>query len=134
MNLSDIKTDLDVIRYVGSQLIDQDARSNNEDMRCTYRGDTENRKCAVGHLIADELYTPSIEGEGAKHDVVLSLVQRSLPNWEINEDLLEDMQIIHDEDAINTWFMSFRGLEKRINDNGKYISNWVKLGGSNVKG
>ena len=134
MNLLDIKTDLDVIRYVSDRLIDQDARSNNGDMRCAYRGDIEDRKCAVGHLIADELYTASIEGEGAKHDVVLSLVQRSLPNWEINEDLLEDMQIIHDEDAINMWFMSFKALEKKINDNGKYISNWVKLGGSNVKG
>lgn len=128
MNLSDLKTDLDVIDYVRERLIDQDARSNNGSMRCAYRGDMYDRKCAVGHLIDDELYTPSIEGEAAQHDIVLSLVERSLINWEVNPDLLEDMQVIHDEHSVSTWDMSFRMLKDAIGDNGKYTSKLINLG------
>lgn len=76
-------------------VIKQGAPSMNEDGACLYRcGDL---KCAVGHLIADEHYTPELEGSNLiDRDVVRAL---KASQGEITNKALEELkcvQMAHD--------------------------------------
>lgn len=65
---------------------------------CRYRG-PNGTKCAVGHLIPDDLYSKDIEGMGA-----ISLCGRPLYKSffnGVNTNLLRAMQIAHDTLAIS---------------------------------
>lgn len=72
-----------------------------EETRCQYRGDC-GTKCAVGWLIPDEYYTPSMEGKGvvrllASHPELRWGVPLLQP-WYTGE--LEVLQRIHDAAAL----------------------------------
>lgn len=58
---------------------------------CMYRG-PNGRKCAVGHLIRDEDYSPAIEGHGLR-DLELAVVRNQFREHMV---LLELMQNAHD--------------------------------------
>lgn len=51
---------------VARALVKQGGPSLNEVNRCAYRGENGAR-CAVGHLIPDDRYDPSMENESAGH-------------------------------------------------------------------
>ncbi len=51
----------EIFDYVVSHLRAQGARSLNDENECTYRS-VDGYSCAVGCLIPDDLYTPSLEG------------------------------------------------------------------------
>lgn len=80
---------------------------------CAYRGSNEGEACAVGHLIADEFYSPDIEGislndvellkyyyrHGDTKDVLVVAIEKSL-GFELNRKMFEalkTMQEVHDE-------------------------------------
>jgi hypothetical protein len=74
---------------------------------CRYRGD-DGRRCAVGWLIPDELYTEEMEGEAADGVAdLLGVTDRALVV------LLEDMQDTHDTSRS---YLSMREHFKRIAD------------------
>lgn len=68
-----------------------------ESFACRYRG-PGGTACAVGALIPDVAYHPEMEGAG-----VLRLIESfcgSLPLWmRDNVDLLDRLQMVHDQDA-----------------------------------
>jgi hypothetical protein len=62
---------------------------------CAYRGQ-DGCKCAIGHLIADEVYSDYLEGKGVDHsDVVKALRDSDIPMPDY-PTILFDLQQIHD--------------------------------------
>lgn len=80
---------------------------------CAYRGDN-GTMCAVGCLISDEAYTPSIEGFGVRGTVVSRVLRRLdvLPLVRYGEELkfLAELQGIHDVTDVTTWDGGLRRL------------------------
>ena len=72
---------------------------------CVYRGKDDDcefngQKCAVGLFIADEHYSPDLEGSGMSNQLVAESVARSWDQDVLRPDqllLLHDLQTAHDE-------------------------------------
>jgi len=86
---------------------------------CRYRG-LENTKCAVGFLIKDKFYTPSIEGQSVQNSEVFSVVKLSLmedgyhnPDYSTLKGLLMDLQAMHDQSKVEDWGVELDALEKQ---------------------
>lgn len=90
------------------------APGDGADGSCEYRG-AGGLKCAIGALIKDEFYLPVLEGQGAKEQEVLFAVAESLgvEFLELNADLLEDLQRVHDWDHPNSWALKLQELAAR---------------------
>ena len=68
------------------------------DFECLYRA-PGGKTCAVGCLIPDAAYRPSMEGSNP--DTLVSMFSDLLPPWmAANRDMLVDLQAIHDT-AVN---------------------------------
>lgn len=85
-------------------------------------------KCAVGHLISDNVYYNSIEGEGLNYEVY-EMVKLSNPNWltgDLNLDddsswrMLQHLQKIHDRESVAEWAFSFIEMRGSFNEDGTY--------------
>lgn len=83
-------------------LLQQGRQSINDFGSCRYRGEN-GASCAVGCLITDEAYYPSMEGAEARHLSVLNAVEESLnmPSGRLTKtdrfsEFLREAQIIHD--------------------------------------
>ena len=124
-DLAEITSDKQALRHIAKNLIKQNMKSkllayeydedtgddviiNDED--CAYRGMNVitqiNTKCAVGWLIADNLYDPDIEGKTAVDDDVLDAVNESTPNWNKTDNsmaMLSFAQRIHDGQDPEHW-------------------------------
>lgn len=91
----------EVFDFVVHALREQGVPSiDTSDFRCQYRAMTESGrtlKCAVGHLIPDDLYSPDLESLSPDNTVM----QRVLARLELTEhtELLTDLQRAHDESA-----------------------------------
>ena len=78
---------------------------------CVYRGKDDDcefngQKCAVGLFIADQHYSPDLEGSGMSNQLVAESVAKSWDQDVLRPDqllLLHDLQTAHDETS--------RGLE-----------------------
>tara|TARA_R100001198_G_C5195231_1_gene186352 strand:+ start:76 stop:477 length:402 start_codon:yes stop_codon:yes gene_type:complete len=72
---------------------------------CVYRGYNDDcefngQKCAVGLFIADEHYSPDLEGSGMSNQLVAESVAKSWDQDVLRPDqllLLHDLQTAHDE-------------------------------------
>jgi len=97
MNLSNIQnySDREIFGHVMDLLIQQNAKSQDAEGRCLYRGD-EGRKCAVG-LIMDE-YNPLDENEGVR-----LIVEANYANATSKITLLEVLQAVHDLQLPEEW-------------------------------
>lgn len=63
-------------------------------------------KCAIGHIIDDDSYDTSIEGESIKSDYVIHIVEQSNPQWELTGktlEMLEKLQVTHDTVMPSYW-------------------------------
>lgn len=87
---------------------------DNED-GCVYKSDT-GLKCAVGHLIEPIHYNSNIEGAAIYSDEVQDVVKKSVPFWNINEDLLNKLQMIHDAREPYFWEEEFNKIQFDEND------------------
>ena len=75
---------------------------------CVYRA-SNGLKCGVGCLIPDEEYRPSFEGKYSRD------VQRECQSLrDINADLLEDLQHVHDSAPVDRWDEALRVVGKRF--------------------
>lgn len=97
MNLSNIQnySDQEIFNHIMNLLIQQNAKSQDAEGRCLYRGD-EGRKCAVG-LIMDE-YKSCYETNGVR-----PIVEADYPNATSKITLLEVLQSVHDLQLPEEW-------------------------------
>jgi hypothetical protein len=89
---------------VARHLLRQNRRSKGADGRaCKYRG-LDGTKCAIGCLIDDACYSPSLEGRGVEDPNVVQALRASnaLPVADV-ENLLADLQLLHDFTDVGEW-------------------------------
>lgn len=102
----------EVFDKIITSLRKQGKKSEDENGVCLYRGE-DNCKCAVGHLIPDDLYHPSMETWGIDsfeiRRALLEVVDHS------SFDLITAMQRIHDRNLVSQWESSFRYVAKFYN-------------------
>lgn len=100
-----VRTKKEMFDKVSKHLLAQNARCM-ENLLCRYRN-SEGMKCAIGALIPDELYSPSMEGCIARQ-----LNQRyNLWPEELNP-LAADLQDIHDCRDVSSWKEELLRLKK----------------------
>ena len=110
--LFSLTTDEEVFNYVKEFLLEQGEKSYSTKHGCAYRGE-DNRKCAIGCLILDEFYDEEFEGglpnsnDGPKGYLIRDAIEKSLPNWQMNLDLLSNVQSIHDNYEVENWRYEF---------------------------
>ena len=116
------KTLREVFKQVQQHLLTQGMQSKGEDasgiVRCMYRG-PEELKCAVGCLIADEDYRPSMEGEYIYPCHEFQNIDELGPELEINSEaqylyMLSRLQAVHDTVAPDQWQTELERLEQHL--------------------
>ncbi len=107
-----LTTDEGVFEFVKQHLITQGEKSSST-TSCYYR-DSSKLSCAVGCLIEDQFYNVGLEFHNGDDPVVIEAVQKSLPNWVINKDMLLYLQSIHDEYEVDEWEWQLEILEKQL--------------------
>lgn len=113
--LTQLSTDKQVWLWVKERLLAQMSKSINDDGGCMYRSDM-GLKCAVGHLIEPIHYNPLIEGTAIYDECIQEIVEKSVPYWKVNEDLLNKLQMIHDAREPYFWEEEFNLLQFDEND------------------
>lgn len=100
----------DIYERVKAHLLAQRAVSEDENGSCRLRS-SDGRKCAIGSLVADDVYRPEIEGIGisyyqhAKDGTLLRALYASevdAYNPEIIELLIE-LEEVHDDFGVEQW-------------------------------
>lgn len=76
--------------------------------RCRYRGDN-GTKCAVGHLIPDDKYSPSFEG----HPCVDGPVADLLVSLGYDPDFCDELRNVHDNSPAERWSEWFGNIASR---------------------
>lgn len=116
--LNELSTNAEVIQYVEDFLTAQACKSESRHNGYSYISydDSDNaniRKCAIGCLIKYEYYNPDFEGQTVTSYGVMNAVEKSLPNWKIDMDLLQQLQTIHDSFAEDLWEWKFSRLRSQ---------------------
>lgn len=120
-------TEQEIFDKVASHLLKQ-GRQSVGGSQCLYRG-PDDLKCAVGALIDDKWYDPDVEGCGvwsasvrkSEHTVKGKMLRDMLLNSGVdvdNErvmDLLENLQLIHDECDPEEWDGTLRCIANSFN-------------------
>lgn len=108
----------EIFDIVAQHLLTQNEKSyDSVNGWCMYRG-PNGTKCAVGVLIADEVYTEVIENEPS--DMLFSAYRSILEDSRIDLDsqeiewLLNDLQFIHDYNECEYWRDNLEDLADRI--------------------
>jgi hypothetical protein len=84
---------------------------------CLYRG-PNGTKCAVGCMISDDDYDPSMEGKGITTIIRLSKNLKVLSPY---RKLLVEMQNIHDDRRVEDWEREFQLAAVRFNLNYTFV-------------
>lgn len=113
-----------IFNQVAEHLLTQNARSlyGGTSTICAYRGGNE-RKCAVGCLIADKHYHRKLEGDGFGHLPVQRAVRQSIDphdlmtaaDWDKTQDLLRTLQKLHDSLEPEGWPKCLDGIATEFN-------------------
>lgn len=103
-----------LLKLAIDKVIEQGCKSGgydeDSDYQCLYRG-PNGTKCAVGHLIADEFYTPELEQLSVRTDELKDVLRASNPNVLIDHlviDLLSEVQYCHDSAQLFDFVNSFK--------------------------
>lgn len=107
-------TDQEIFDFIVNHLRTQGEKASIGEMAgCKYRIEKNGKtlKCAVGCLIKDEFYNPSLENFGALSTMVLQALNRSL-GMDLYRDsntaaLIARMQRIHDQYIPHNWEREF---------------------------
>lgn len=123
MNTLTLRTNQQVFNFVRNHLLTQNEKSLSvDDHMCMYKSDdNKNLSCAIGCLIPKELYSSNMERKGLSSDVVIKILQKSLPNWKIDFQLLESLQSIHDSIDIKDWDYALGHLKKDYTEYGDMV-------------
>jgi hypothetical protein len=118
-------TTQELFDYVTSFLLKQGEQSRGLGGECAYRG-RDGLMCAVGCVIPDEFYSPSMEGEGI--DTVFAEYWhrqgKQRPFWKAlakHEGLLVELQEVHDnpyshhdpDTVLRSWIEGFQHIAKK---------------------
>jgi len=98
---------------VSQHLVTQRAKAVG-DKTCQYWDKATGRKCAVGCLIDESVYSTGIEGHSLHNSKILSAVQLSgYPNLtDLEERVLAKLQHIHDEQMVADWPNALKDLAR----------------------
>jgi len=138
IQLSDLENDMQVMDYVVSNLLKQGKKSVESFMNydtgeydqtgdCVYRGFIRNEdgqimdtlKCAVGHIISDEVYNEQLESQTIDNTHVLEAVKTSCEKWAVSDNslgMLKVLQRIHDMVDPERWEFFFTYVRRDIID------------------
>lgn len=110
-------TNQEVYDKVKAHLLTQNAKSISSNGMCKYRMQRSTKKCAIGCLIPDALYSKDIEGEG-----VYTLAQDEelgLKDFfaDVSIDLLVDLQCMHDGNKVSSWPTVLKEIAKEYDLN-----------------
>lgn len=100
-------TDQTIIAAVAYHLLCQGERSTDGQGYCCYYSDT-GAKCAVGALIPQELYNPSLEGWGISREPMSSVLE--VLGLRTHVRVLYILQNIHDSGYPQVWPSMLRAL------------------------
>lgn len=104
--------DQEAFTVAAEHLLRQSERSVAEDSgACMYRG-KEGLKCAVGILIPDEFYREDMEGL-AVNDLMVKFPSIRQLFRDVNLDLLDELQGIHDSHMPKYWRRALHKLASR---------------------
>lgn len=92
-------------------LLKQNCKSENEWGNCLYR-DPNGLKCAAGPFIPDSIYNPEMEGKGW---YTLTNIYSELKSQ--NDELIFQLQRIHDNDEPEVWVDELANLADEYNLN-----------------
>lgn len=108
-----MKTRQETFDVVVKHLLAQNAHAAGDNGTCLYRA-PGGRKCAVGCLIADEHYSPEMEGKGAiGNDRILNAIVAS--GYPPDLHLLSDLQATHDGLPASLWPAELRRIASKFN-------------------
>ena len=125
MVLLNLKTDYDVFSYVKQHLLNQNEKSVDPwSLSCHYRAQKEDGKvlmCAVGCLIDDDFYSDEFENNSPSDNRVRDSIEKTIPGWIYNVDMLSELQNLHDEYDPDNWSLKLEYLESYFNEDNEYI-------------
>ena len=97
------------------------------DGSCLYRG-PNNRKCAIGWLIADKLYNPFFEALDLS--LVLNKLSADKQLTKLSSHFLHDLQLVHDENSVTAkngkWNKDFKRALKGLGQRYKLKTKFLK--------
>lgn len=100
-----------VFDAVAQHLLEQRAKAVDDLGQCRYRA-PDGRRCAIGSLVSDTAYSPLMEGRGAGHQIVVSVLEASgyaiRGPAGVEEGFLRDLQDIHDNEPVERWVQCLR--------------------------
>ncbi len=85
----------DAMHRAAAAVILQGSRSVDKHGECVYRG-TEGRKCAVGHMIADEHYYADLEGRPSHNSEVRAAASASLGVGVLSLQQINELQFLQE--------------------------------------
>lgn len=126
--VNEILSDRSAYEFSTRHLKNQDKRSIRESNDCVYRQTNQIYSeidgvyeeilcCAVGCLIADEMYEEDIEDQGVIYQPVISALESSHPSWNIDRYsilLLQILQSIHDHGEPKNWSIFFNMMDSTL--------------------
>lgn len=110
-------TNQEIFTKVVTALMQQNAKSSMAryedptDTRCLYRG-PNGLKCGIGHLIPDDLYCPSMEGDTARDLFTNPALRDKLGISENSIELCVTLQLAHDRIEVEYWKEEFESIAK----------------------
>jgi hypothetical protein len=110
-------TDQEIVNFVAEKLRAQGRQSLNEDGDCQYRG-PDGLRCAAGWLLADEHYSPELEGVSARRPLAAAaLCASGVGKAQLH--LVGALQDAHDMTAREDFLVCFNeSLKELCEDHG----------------
>jgi hypothetical protein len=99
----------EVFTAVVTHLLNQGERSVASSGNCLYRS-PDGRRCAVGAIIPDELYSPVMENSVVQANCVWSVIKPLFASPTDAKYLLEELQAVHDDIPPHDWEEMLRGM------------------------
>lgn len=96
-------TNQETFDIVARHLVKQGCRSYEYGFGCVYRS-SDGKKCAVGALIPDELYSKEMEGKTAVHEIVAPV----LTKLGHDPDFCNALQMVHDGTCSNNFIPALK--------------------------
>ena len=111
-------TDQTMFDTVVTHLLTQNSVSMNDTGTCVYRG-PDNKRCAIGCIIPDEMYTVDLEGKEVKILVNNSFLSTDLTSYllQFNTNLLIRLQQVHDAHNPKSWYTELEKVAAQFNLN-----------------
>lgn len=103
-----------VFNRVATHLMTQRKSAMSSTKDCLYRA-PGGLKCAIGALIPDKHYSEQIEGGTVDDEKVRDVLEKSDINVFRDEDLLNELQTVHDGSQPSSWKSDLAKVAKKHN-------------------